>query len=355
MQRWLWVIRPLLRYGPGVAVASGIETCGPNPYSRLSVCMLGPWKAGWRLHTFQPMCGIVGIYGKSSALHADLGAHLSRMLVEMGGRGPDSAGVAIYRSPVAPGTSKLSLHAPTPGVDWAALGAELASSLGLIAWWPIGARHAVFHIDDEPDAGQDWVQRHHPSIDVMSTGRLIEIYKEAERPDAFVAEYGIDAMDGSHAIGHTRMATESRITTMGSHPFSTGPDLCLVHNGSLSNHNRLRERLRREGLTFRTENDSEVAAAYLTWRMNEGATLEQALAGCLDDLDGFYTFAVGTADGFAVLRDPIACKPAVMAETDDWVAIASEYRALDVLPGAADAEVWEPSPGVVYSWGGVTA
>src|SRR5262249_44112742 len=146
---------------------------------------------------------------------------------------------------------------------------------------------------------------------------------------------------------------ESRVETAGSHPFSTGLDLCLVHNGSLSNHNRLRERLRREGIAFTTDNDSEVAAGYLTWRMRAGATLEQALEDCLRDLDGFYTFAVGTAEGFAVLRDPIACKPAVMAETDAWVAIASEYRALAELPGVADADVWEPSPGVVYSWDAV--
>jgi amidophosphoribosyltransferase len=146
------------------------------------------------------------------------------------------------------------------------------------------------------------------------------------------------------------MATESRVTTEGSHPFSTGHDLCLVHNGSLSNHNRLRRNLQREGIEFETENDTEVAAGYLTWRLREGATLEEALGGCLEDLDGFYTFAVGTADGFAVLRDPIACKPAVLAETDDWVAMASEWRAISVLPGAAEARMWEPQPGVVYVW-----
>ena len=147
------------------------------------------------------------------------------------------------------------------------------------------------------------------------------------------------------------MATESRVTTEGSHPFTTGLDLCLVHNGSLSNHNSLRRELRRNGITFRTENDSEVAAGYLAWRLREGASLEEALESCLTELDGFYTFAVGTADGFAVLRDPIACKPAVMAETDEWVAMASEHRAIAVLPGAESATVWEPEPGRVYSWG----
>jgi glutamate synthase domain-containing protein 1 len=189
----------------------------------------------------------------------------------------------------------------------------------------------------------------------MSAGQSIEIFKEAGLPTEFVRRFALDELAGSHALGHTRMATESRVSTEGSHPFSTGLDLCLVHNGSLSNHNRLRRSLQREGIVFATENDSEVAAGYLTWRMREGATLEQALEACLDDLDGFYTFAVGTADGFAVLRDPIACKPAVMAETDEWVAMASEYRAIAVLPGAQDAVIWEPEPGRVYSWGTTSA
>jgi amidophosphoribosyltransferase len=165
-----------------------------------------------------------------------------------------------------------------------------------------------------------------------------------------VRRFALASLAGSHGLGHTRMATESRVTTEGAHPFSTGLDLCLVHNGSLSNHNRLRRSLRREGIVFQTENDTEVAAGFLEWRLREGDALVEALERCLSDLDGFYTFAVGTADGFAVLRDPIACKPAVMAENDDWVAMASEYRAIAVLPGADAAEVWEPEPARVYSW-----
>ncbi|MGZ8622252.1 MAG: amidophosphoribosyltransferase, partial [Solirubrobacterales bacterium] len=176
------------------------------------------------------------------------------------------------------------------------------------------------------------------------------IYKEAGDPREFIERFGLDRVSATHALGHTRMATESRVTTEHSHPFSTGLDLCLVHNGSLSNHNRLRTFLRGEGVSFQTDNDSEVAAGYLTWRLSEGDDLKTALEGCLTDLDGFYTFAVGTADGFAVLRDPIACKPAVLAESEDWVAMASEYRAIAVLPGAEDAALWEPEPGRVYSW-----
>jgi glutamate synthase domain-containing protein 1 len=165
-----------------------------------------------------------------------------------------------------------------------------------------------------------------------------------------VREFGFAAMHGTHAVGHTRMATESAVTTAGAHPFSTGEDQCLVHNGSLSNHNAVRRTLQREGMTFATQNDSEVAAGYLTWRMKHGASLRESLASSLDDLDGFFTFVVGTRNGFAVLRDPIACKPAVMAESDDYVAFGSEYRALSVLPNIAQARVFEPEPATVYAW-----
>ena len=157
-------------------------------------------------------------------------------------------------------------------------------------------------------------------------------------------------MTGTHGIGHTRMATESAVTTLGAHPFSTGRDQCLVHNGSLSNHNNVRRELIREGMTFETDNDSEVAAAYLTAQMAGGKNLGQALESALADLDGFFTFVVGTKSGFGVLRDPIACKPAVMAETDQYVAFGTEYRALVNLPAIESARVWEPEPATVYFW-----
>lgn len=300
------------------------------------------------------MCGIVGIFSKSPAISEQLGAHTARMLVQLADRGPDSAGVALYREPLAPGWCKLSLHAPD-GADWAAVEARLADALGVGEAHVTDAGHARFTVGAEAGDVERWVAAHLPELVVLSAGRSIELFKDAVDPAEFVARIGLERLDGSHALGHTRMATESRVSPAGSHPFSTGEDLCLVHNGSLSNHNSLRRMLRREGIAFQTENDTEVAAGYLTWRLREGATLEQALAGCLEDLDGFYTFAVGTADGFAVLRDPIACKPAVMAETDEWVAMASEFRALAVLPGAADAELWEPEPGRVYSYGRVAA
>ena len=294
------------------------------------------------------MCGIAGLFSKSLDVGDALGAHLGEMLLQLSDRGPDSAGFAIYRDPAPAGSSKLSLFGPE-GYDWNGLRDALAEEFG--AGEPeLRGSHAVIVVETDADVAQAWIHDERPELRVMSAGQVIEIYKEAGPPREFIERFGLRDLHGSHALGHTRMATESRVTTEHSHPFSTGADLCLVHNGSLSNHNRLRQRLRAEGIEFQTDNDSEVAAGYLTWRMAEGASLEQALEGCLEDLDGFYTFAVGTAEGFAVLRDPIACKPAVMAETDDWVAMASEYRAIAVLPGAEQATVWEPEPGRVYSW-----
>src|SRR5919106_516054 len=271
------------------------------------------------------MCGIVGLFSKAPEIEDSLGEHVSAMLRQMDDRGPDSAGVAVYRDPAPIGTSKVTLFSADPLEDWEALAGELGNAFGGSPEPAVRSSHAVLVVEEEAVDVEAWIRRTHPELRVMSAGRTIEIYKETGRPEEFVRRFALADLTGTHALGHTRMATESRVTTAGSHPFSTGLD-------------------------FETENDTEVAAAYLAWRLREGGSLEQALEGCLEDLDGFYTFLVGTADGFAVLRDPIACKPAVLAETDDWVAMGSEWRALSVLPGAADAEKWEPQPGVVYVW-----
>jgi glutamate synthase domain-containing protein 1 len=291
------------------------------------------------------MCGIVGLFAKSSAIEERLGVHLVAMLAQMSDRGPDSAGVAVYREPVPEGMTKLTLYSPERGEDWRAVASDIGGEVDSVR-----ATHSVIVVPAEAAEAEARVRAARSDLRIMSAGSVIEIYKDVGLPEVFAKDFDLDDLRGSHALGHTRMATESRVTTEGSHPFSTGLDLCLVHNGSLSNHNTLRRALRRQGIEFQTENDTEVAAGYLEWRLREGATLEQALEGCLEDLDGFYTFAVGTAEGFAVLRDPIACKPAVLAETDEWVAMASEYHAIAVLPGADDARMWEPEPGVVYVW-----
>jgi methylamine---glutamate N-methyltransferase subunit A len=235
-------------------------------------------------------------------------------------------------------------------VAWEKVAKQLAKATGAGVTVEEIEDHAIFKTKGDGETARKWLIDNVPEATVLSQGQSIEIFKGVGDPNRIATHLKLAARKGSHAIGHTRMATESAVTIAGSHPFSTGEDTCLVHNGSLSNHNRLREHLARHGERFQTENDSEVAAAYLTWRTRQGDTLKQALERTLDDLDGFYTFVVGTRDGFAVLRDAIACKPAVMAETDGWVAFGTEFRALATLPGIDRARIWEPEPATVYVW-----
>ncbi len=296
------------------------------------------------------MCGIVGLFAKTPEVEANLGALLAPMLHEMSDRGPDSAGVAFYRNPVPSGQTKLTLQHDDPRFDWDALRQGLEDALGAEREVERRANHAVVVAHADAARAEGWVEEFFPEVKIMSAGEAIEIYKETGRPEAFIETFDIKGLNGTHALGHTRMATESKVTTAGSHPFSTGLDLCLVHNGSLSNHNGLRRMLRREGVRFQTENDTEVAAGYMMWRQREGDTLQQVVDHCIEDLDGFYTFLIGTRDGFAVVRDPIACKPAVLAETDEWVAMSSEYRSIATLPGAETATTWEPAPATLYMW-----
>jgi len=294
------------------------------------------------------MCGIVGLFLKNKALAPQLGSFTARMLEVMSDRGPDSAGFAVYGAGSAE-TVKLTLR--VEGESAALLAKVFTARFGIPADLVRRSSHAVLAVPKVLEAEvRLWLAAENTGIHLVGAGTRMELYKEVGLPSSVADRFGLPLMSGTHAIGHTRMATESSVTTDGAHPFSTGMDQCLVHNGSLSNHNAMRRVLIREGLSFETENDSEVAAAYLTWRMREGASLSQALTDGLDDLDGFYTFVVGTEGGFAVLRDPIACKPAVMAETEDYVAFGSEYRALAMLPNIEKARLFEPEPAKVYVW-----
>lgn len=292
------------------------------------------------------MCGIVGLFLKNDEMRPQLGAMLTDMLITMTDRGPDSAGIAIYGS--GGDGMKITVQSDDPATDFDGLEAALTDALG-----PIGLRiadtHAILTLPaDKRDTALDLLKAR--GLRIMGVGEAMEIYKETGLPRDVAARFNLRDMGGSHGIGHTRMATESAVTTLGAHPFSTADDQCLVHNGSLSNHNQMRRRLARKGVVTQTENDTEVGAAYISSRIAEGATLGEALEGTLEDLDGFFTFVTGTRNGFGVVRDPIACKPAVMAETGDYVAFASEYRAFADLPGIDTAKVWEPEPATVYFW-----
>ena len=296
------------------------------------------------------MCGIVGLFLKDKSLELTLGEMLTQMLITMSDRGPDSAGIAVYKNPKNSFT-KITVQSSQPQIDFENIKIELDNLFNQNLEIMIIDTHAIITIETKYlNNIKEILATSFSNLRIMSIGDSIEIYKEVGLPETVANRFDISKMSGSHGIGHTRMATESAVTTMGAHPFSTGNDQCLVHNGSLSNHNSLRRKLRKEGVECETDNDTEVAAAFLTYKMNEGYNLGDALKAGITELDGFYTFLVGTKNGFGVLRDPIACKPAVLAETEQYVAFGSEYRALVNLPNIDSAKVWEPEPATVYFW-----
>ena len=295
------------------------------------------------------MCGIVGLFLKTATYRDELGRLTAVMLHEMRERGPDSAGFAVYDQGDSERT-RITVLVTDDSINRPQTADALEAELGAEVTLREVHDHAVFETTGDGRVARQWLIDNVTGVDVLSYGQQIELYKSVGDPDLVATRYDLASRSGTHAIAHTRMATESAITTNGSHPFVTGADTCLVHNGSLSNHNQLRERLVQRGESFQTENDSEVAAGYLAWKLRTGDTIEGALTSALTDLDGFYTFAIGVKNGFAILRDPIACKPAVVAETDDWVAMSSEYRAIAQLPDVSHAEIFEPKPSRVYSW-----
>jgi glutamate synthase domain-containing protein 1 len=296
------------------------------------------------------MCGIVGLHLRDPSLHPRLGELLTEMLGQLGDRGPDSAGMAIYGDPTwsPEGHSTVTLlDSPLPAVELAtALSRELGVPVTGIDLAPTTLLHAPVDYESLTTATRIVV----PAARLIGFGSDLAVLKGVGSPATLADAFGLPKATGWQGIGHTRMATESAVTPEGSHPFSVGPDQCLVHNGSFSNHMSIKHQLEREGVVFDSENDTEVGARFVAKQLADGAGLEKALLALNETFDGFYTLLVSTAESFAVVRDAISCKPAIIAETDGWVAMASEYRALAGLPGIDDAHIFEPEPEEVYVW-----
>jgi len=296
------------------------------------------------------MCGIVGLRLKNPALHPMLGELVVPMLDVLASRGPDSTGVAIYGHDASQGALKYSLSAPTDDYDWDGYVAAVEAEVGLPVKFRRRGRDAVLVTSLGAERGPGLLARIDPSLRLFGYGAAIEVYKDVGPAAEVCARYGVAGMGGYQAIGHTRMATESAVTTEHSHPFAVAADLALVHNGSFSNYASVRRELTAGGARFDTDNDSEVAARYIAREMSAGADLADALRGVLKVFDGFFTLLVTSGQEFAVVRDSFACKPMVVAETADYVAVASEYVALADLPGVESAKVFEPLPEEIYTW-----
>ena len=296
------------------------------------------------------MCGIVGLLVKKESMRANIGALMMPMLIGMTERGPDSAGMAVFTAPVQGSALKFNLYAPSMSYHWDGLAQELTSAFGKKPQLYAQGNHAILTTELAANDVRTWLKISYPNIHLLSVGHAIDVYKDTGLPAEVAARYNLPAVSGTHLVGHTRMATESAITPAHAHPFTAGQDWCLVHNGSLSNAFSLRRKLEKEGISFETDNDTEAACRFLEWRMREGDDLKTALEHGFDELDGFYTLLMGTKNELALVRDPFACKPAVVAEHDDYVAIASEFRSLAHLPDIKNAHVFEPSPKEMYVW-----
>ena len=296
------------------------------------------------------MCGIIGLLIKKPEWRESLGELLVPMLIGMGDRGPDSAGLAIFTATLPDPHRKYSLYWSGKDCNWASLAESFQTAFETTPDLQINQNQAVLISEQPPDRVKQWLQTNHPHLHLLSTGRTIDLYKDTGKPETVAERYHFKTLKGSHAIGHTRMATESAVTPAHAHPFTAGEDFCLVHNGSLSNPYSIRRQLEPLGIHFETDNDTEAACRFLEWRMREGDDLETAVQHGFTALDGFYTFLMGTANKLALVRDAFACKPAVVAETADYVAIASEFRSLAHLPDVKNAHLYEPAPEELYVW-----
>lgn len=296
------------------------------------------------------MCGIVGLLVKRPALRGQLGELMLPMLIGMAERGPESTGLAVFTEPDTKGRRKVNLYSGVPAFDWKGVEAAAKRAFVKDCVLVVNANHGVLETASDPSRVTAWVREHFPSLHILSAGRSIDVYKDTGTPAQVAERYHLERLQGTHLIAHTRMATESAVTPAHAHPFTAGEDFCLIHNGSLSNPNSIRRKLESQGISFDTDNDSEAACRYLAWRMKEGDDLNAAIQKGFDEFDGFYTFVIGTNNSLALVRDSFACKPAVVAETDEYVAIASEFRSLAKLPGVKSAKIFEPKPEEIYIW-----
>ncbi|MGE2736556.1 glutamine amidotransferase [Mycolicibacterium vaccae] len=299
------------------------------------------------------MCGIVGLHLRTPDLYPRLGDLLTEMLCEMGDRGSDSAGVAVYGDPSwsPPGRGCVSVIDLAEPADAAgSVIPALSEALGAVVDAVTVDGSYLLSADVDSETLLAAVRSSYPDALIGGFGADLAVLKGVGHPRALTERWGLAKAQGWQGVGHTRMATESAVTPAGCHPYAVGEGQCMVHNGSFANHATIRRELRSAGVVFDSENDTEVGARFIAKELAEGRDVETALKGLCATFDGFYTLLVSNRESFAVVRDAIACKPAVIAETDDWVAMGSEYRALAGLPGVERARIWEPEPEVVYAW-----
>ncbi len=300
------------------------------------------------------MCGIAGLLYKSPTRYASLGQQMLTMLDVLGSRGVDGTGVALY-GPPRPEAAIFRIW--LGGRDAPADQAEraLARVRGLARVLEASVSHDYLRLVVEQAGDLDplvqAIRGDERGIEVFSVGRSMEIVKQEGPASVLRERYCLSTFAGSHGIGHTRLATESRVDVEHCHPYWARPfpDIAVVHNGQLTNYYKQRRIFEMKGWRFQTQGDSELIALYLAHRMRAGASLEEAMHASIRELDGTFNYIVSTVQGIGFARDAFATKPLVFVETDEYVAIATEERALVAAFGPTVA-AFEPPAREVRVW-----
>ena len=309
------------------------------------------------------MCGIAGIIRRGSP--GNIGAEMTSMLRSLKHRGPDSTGFAVYGVPgenqfvmrfkVAEQedlNSGFDIHQQikdrraTVNDRLNELGAEILSEGEATEY----AFRYTLRYDGDMRRLADYIEDIE-GAEIMSLGQGLELIKDLGDADVVSDQYGLGNFNGSHAIGHTRMATESDVDIRSAHPYWAYPfnDVAVVHNGQLTNYWNWRRTLEHGGHRFMSHCDSELIAVYLADKMDRGTELEDAMQDSLEELDGVFTYLVATADKLGMAKDLMAAKPMVLYESDDFVALASEEVAIrSIFPHEIDT--FDPYEGEVRIW-----
>ncbi len=275
------------------------------------------------------MCGIVGVFDKTGRGTA-IGEALVRMCQALYRRGPDSTGFAIYGPPADGFVVRVDLDGPDPRPLAERVVAATREVTDVTGQERRDRSLRLTVPNDAEGKLADLLEERVPGARVFSIGRAMEIVKDLGSARDLDVRYGVSAMSGSHGIGHTRMATESRVDIAHSHPFWARPfpDIAVVHNGTITNYHQLRRRLELKGHRFSTENDSEVIAVYVADRLEAGEALDDALRASVRDLDGTFAYLISTERGVGLARDQFATKPLLYAEDDELVILSSEEVAI---------------------------
>ena len=309
------------------------------------------------------MCGIAGIIHRGSP--GNIGGEITSMLRSLKHRGPDSTGLAVYGIPEE---NQYVMRFKVAEQEDISKGFDIhqqikdkrekvnsrLKELGVEILSEDEATEYAFRYTIRYDGDLHHMADYIEDIDgteIMSLGQALELIKDLGDADVVSTQYGLGNFVGSHAIGHSRMATESDVDIRSAHPYWAYPfnDVAVVHNGQLTNYWNWRRDLEHRGHRFMSNCDSELIAVYLADKMNQNIGLEEAMHDSLDELDGVFTYVVATSDKLGMAKDFMAAKPMVLYESDDFVALASEEVAIrSIFPHEIDT--FDPYEGEVRVW-----